>query len=79
MREVAVIMCEDPAVKEVKRYRAGSSSHDLSSIVVTVVVNCGGVLSGEQKLMDADVNTADWNQSRKLAQWDSGSMVSLCS
>jgi hypothetical protein len=31
MRDVAVMMCEEPAVSDVKRYSAGSSSHTLSS------------------------------------------------
>ena len=31
-RDVAVMMCEDPAVKEVKRNRRGSFSHSVRSI-----------------------------------------------
>jgi hypothetical protein len=34
IREVAVIICEDPAVKLVNRYRAGSSSQLWSSDIV---------------------------------------------
>jgi hypothetical protein len=34
MREVAVIMCDDPAVNDVKRYMAGSVSQTLSSAMV---------------------------------------------
>lgn len=33
-REVAVTMCEDPAVREVKRYNLGSSSQDSRSPMI---------------------------------------------
>jgi hypothetical protein len=62
MRDVAVMMCEEPAVSDVKRYSAGSSSHTLSSAmfpsglkvqeVGAVSVGsgmCSGVMSGEER------------------------------
>ena len=43
MREVAVMMCELPAVREVKRKRRGSFSKSLMSIWWDVMVGGGGV------------------------------------
>jgi hypothetical protein len=46
MREVAVTMCEEPAVSDVKRYRFVSSSHDFrdSAMVVVAMYELGAVL-----------------------------------
>jgi len=43
IRDVAVTMCEEPAVSDVKRNNRGSLSQSLRSVIVVMVVELRGV------------------------------------